>query len=97
MDLIVLFGIHFLSDFVFQSREMGKKKSEDFHVLIQHAVIIWSVFFLYGTLCFNVSMIIFSSIYAIIHCIQDWYIWRGYKWIVKWSWRKSNENDYYKE
>ncbi len=27
-------------------------------------------------------MILFSIFYAIIHCFQDWFIWRGYKWLV---------------
>lgn len=83
INLIVLFILHYLADFRFQSREMGKRKSEDFSVLVQHAVIIFSVFFLFGTLTFNTSLILFSSIYAIIHGLQDWFMWRGYKLLVK--------------
>lgn len=82
-DLIILFACHYLADFLFQSREMGKKKSEDLKVLAEHGTIIFAVFFLFGTLFLDKSMVLFSLIYAVIHCLQDGLIWRGYKALVK--------------
>ena len=85
MDFIILFITHFLFDFVFQSREMGKKKSEDINYLLKHGGILfmgymWAAY----AICDNMAdMFALSAIIVIIHCIQDWYIWRGYKWLIK--------------
>ena len=85
MDLIILFITHFLFDFVFQSREMGKKKSEDINFLLKHGGILfmgymWAAY----AICDNMAdMLLMSGLIVLIHCIQDWYIWRGYKRLVK--------------
>ena len=84
MDLTILFITHFLFDFVFQSREMGKRKSEDINYLLKHGGILfmgymWAAY----AICDNIAdMFAMGAVIVIIHCIQDWYIWRGYKWII---------------
>jgi hypothetical protein len=39
--LCLLLAIHFVADFLLQSRDMAKKKSEDFQVLLNHVTIIY--------------------------------------------------------
>lgn len=92
IEIIILFGIHFFADFICQTREMGGKKSENLKILSYHGLIIFSIFFFCGTLIFNNSMILFSIVYTFIHCLQDWYIWRGYKWFAKWRIAKKEFN-----
>ena len=97
MDYIILFITHFLFDFVFQSREMGKKKSEDINYLLKHGGILfmgymWAAY----AICDNMAdMFTMTAAIVIIHCIQDWYIWRGYKTFTKWRWREHNESEYH--
>ena len=87
MDFIILFITHFLFDFMFQSREMGKRKSEDINYLLKHGGILfmgymWAAY----AICDNMAdMFAMSTVIVLIHCIQDWYIWRGYKWLIKWQ------------
>ena len=76
--IIYLFFLHFVSDFILQSREMGKKKSEDFFWLLNHILIILCVFS-FGLLFTNLK---FVFINAIIHGIIDWNIWKLYKYFV---------------
>ena len=85
MDYIILFITHFLFDFVFQSREMGKKKSGDIKYLIWHGGILFMGYMWAAYAICNEweDMLLMSGIIVIIHCIQDWYIWRGYKWTVR--------------
>lgn len=85
MNYIILFITHFLFDFVFQSREMGQKKSKEIKYLLKHGGILfvgymWAAY----AICNRWNdMLIMSGIIVIIHCIQDWYIWRAYKWSVR--------------
>ena len=97
VDLLILFGLHFLADFILQSREMGKKKSEEFDYLIAHGVIIFTVFFVVSVFIFDDihKSLSFVFLYTILHCFQDWFIWRGYKAYTKWSWREHNESNYH--
>jgi hypothetical protein len=44
--IIYLLILHFVSDFLMQSREMGEKKSSDLKFLLFHVLIIFSVFYL---------------------------------------------------
>ena len=92
-DLLILFGLHFLADFVLQSREMGKGKSEDIEWLWIHFIIIFIIFLIGSVFVFLFngtpdSEIVQNAIrlslgISVIHCFQDWFIWRGYKNIVK--------------
>ena len=74
--MIYYFFLHFLADFILQSREMGKKKSSELKWLGLHIGIIFSVF-LVGTLDIE-----FAFWNAIIHMCIDAVIWKGYKSIV---------------
>lgn len=78
--ILCCFIIHIVSDSVFQSRDMGKQKSTNIFVLIQHITIIFACFF------FGLSFILgtkqaflFSLTNSLVHGVIDWYIWRGYK------------------
>lgn len=91
---IYMFFLHFLADFILQSREMGKNKSNNFNYLVGHVLIQVVVFFV--GLSFLLS---YPKAYQIaclngfIHGIIDWYIWRGYKWTVKRKLDKHYEDD----
>lgn len=65
--------LHFIADFLLQSREMGKKKSNEPKWLFKHIGIIFGVF-LIGTLDFE-----FSLYNALIHLVIDAIIWNAYK------------------
>lgn len=67
--------LHFVSDFVMQSRWIAENKSTDWRALGTHMGHIWLVF-LVGT--FSLPL---ASSYALIHGLQDRFIWRGYKWL----------------
>ena len=88
-ELIILFGTHFISDFVLQTRSMGKKKSEDVSILALHFLVILISFFIVGIFIFREWVVpgeqalILAGAIAGIHSLQDWLIWRGYKNIVK--------------
>ncbi len=77
--LIYLFVLHFIADFILQSREMGKKKSVEFSWLSAHLQIqaaIFLVFLLPINLLFAAK---FAFLNALIHGIIDWNIWKLYK------------------
>jgi hypothetical protein len=77
--LIYLFVLHFIADFLLQSREMGKKKSVEFNWLAKHLAIQFAIF-LVGLSIFNVECTVeFAGLNAIIHGIIDWNIWKLYK------------------
>src|ERR1700676_360921 len=84
MILCYLFLLHFIADFIFQSREMGKKKSIEFKWLLKHLLIQLVIFYI-GLFSLNyylttVKMLFFFPLYnIIIHCIIDWNIWKLYK------------------
>lgn len=59
--LIYLFVLHFIADFLLQTREMGKKKSEHFEYLVLHLAI-YSMTFVIGLVAFhfiNVAIMLF--------------------------------------
>lgn len=78
--LLIAFLAHFVADFLLQSREMGKKKSEVFSVLSQHIKIQFLVvaLFLIPFIGFMKAIDI-SFLNALVHGLIDWNIWRGYK------------------
>jgi hypothetical protein len=72
--------LHFVADFLLQSREMGKKKSSEFiwlakHIGIQFSIIALGMSFMLG---FKMALI-FSLLNALIHGLIDWNIWGLYK------------------
>ena len=83
MNIIVLALIlHFVADFVLQSREMALNKSAKKMVLLQHVGIHFVCFFI-GLLFFGLwEAFVISGINAVLHAIIDWNVWRGYKAVV---------------
>ena len=70
---------HFVSDFLFQSREMGRMKSEDFHFLFLHFIYIFLSFFIVSLFFTGIEVsFYFSFLYSFLHCLQDKYIWKLY-------------------
>lgn len=75
--------IHFIADFLMQSREMGKNKSVYVKVLLQHVGIQFVMF----AVCFAPfvgiqTALLFSFCNAAIHALIDWNVWRLYKYRV---------------
>ena len=84
------FIIHFIADFLLQSRDMARNKSSNLYYLIEHCKILAIVFFafLYPFMLLNTFIFILTN--TLIHGIIDWHIWRIYKWIR----RKENINTF---
>jgi len=76
--IALLLVIHFVADFLLQSREMGKKKSSDPHYLFQHLAIQYACFMVV-LLPFAEHPVYFALANAALHGIIDWNIWRLYK------------------
>lgn len=86
--IVYLMVLHFISDFVLQSREMGKKKSSDFVWLLRHLLIICSVFyiglvpFLFMRSITGPKFLFVPLLNVIIHGLIDMNIWNVYKFSV---------------
>jgi hypothetical protein len=81
--LVWLFFLHFVADFLLQSRSMGKNKSVYPLVLFQHLGIQFSIVF-FGLIPFVglKKAFLLSLANAVVHGVIDWNIWRGYKYFV---------------
>jgi hypothetical protein len=92
--IVVLLLLHFIADFPLQSREMGKKKSQESMWLLQHLIIQFFVVYM-GSLFIMDAHIAFrlALLNAIVHGIIDWNIWRGYKYSVKYRLLKTKRED----
>lgn len=75
ISMIKLLFLHFVADFIFQSREMGKRKSIEFKWLLYHLTIQFLVFLPFT----NWKFALFN---IIAHGIIDWNIWGLYKTFV---------------
>lgn len=95
MLLIYMMVIHFIADFLLQSREMGKNKSTKFTVLLQHIGIQFAMFLIllmpFVGFKFAYAFALFN---AIIHGVIDWNIWRLYKLSVLKRLYDDEGNDY---
>lgn len=76
--IMLLLVVHFVADFLLQSREMGKKKSSELHWLLGHLAIQLLAFFIV-LLPFTEWAFVFALLNATIHGVIDWNIWRLYK------------------
>jgi hypothetical protein len=77
---------------------MGKKKSEDFNMLLKHMAWIFVSFIFLGQFAVDddLSLIRFTFAYTLLHGIQDWFMWRSYKWTVKYRLKKEWGKHLYK-
>lgn len=79
--------LHFIADFILQSREMGSKKSSELKWLLKHLGIQAGIFALGSYLLIPdapcLGYLSFIALNTLIHGLIDWNIWRGYKLIVK--------------
>lgn len=81
--LIYVFFLHFVADFLLQSREMGKTKSSNFKMLLAHLGIQFTVVAAGLDPVIGIKNAILISFFnALIHGVIDWHIWRGYKALV---------------
>lgn len=74
--IIKLFILHFLADFVLQTRKMGQLKSSNWYYLFAHLAIQFAVFLPFTSVAFALGN-------AVIHGIIDRNIWNLYKLSVK--------------
>ena len=81
MTICYLLLLHFIADFILQSRAMGQKKSEHFKWLLGHVAIQFAVFAVGGLFVFD-NPLPFAFLNAFIHGVIDWHIWKLYKYSV---------------
>lgn len=87
--IIYCMVLHFIADFLLQSREMGKNKSVNFKFLWEHLVIQALVFSVGLLIASAMGYISITAVFAIvcantlIHGVIDWNIWRLYKLSAK--------------
>ena len=92
--------LHFIGDFLFQSRRIAENKSTQFTVMIHHCLIIMGVF---GFGLFNVIPDFnkwMSFILAAFgtHYLQDTFVWRYYKWLMTERYRSEVDKfEYWKD
>lgn len=101
----LFFVTHFIADFIFQSRTMGKKKSENIGYLALHLLIIFLMFVGAGFAVFYqmsgnaklsfVYAVVLSVVNATVHGLIDWNIWSLYKLSV--YMRYKNDQNFDKE
>jgi len=79
--LVLILIAEYIGDFIFQSREIALNKSKDIKVLVKHMAIIFGCM---GATAFGLGLpaLYLAGCYVIIHGIQDWFVWRGYKAVI---------------
>lgn len=92
MTIIYLCFVHFIADFVCQSREMGQKKSVEFSWLAKHLIIQHMYFSIGLAPILGLKALVFASLNAAIHGVIDWNIWKLYKLNVLWRLGISHMN-----
>ena len=99
MIIAYMFVLHFVADFLCQSREMGQKKSSEWRWLAKHLLIQYS-FFLFGLGLFSLfapisasAIILIPILNTIVHGIIDWNIWKAYKLSAHIRIKKSAHNE----
>ena len=80
--LVLGFLFEYIGDFYFQTREIALRKSNEIKILLLHSFllgfILFGGFFFFTKLTFSIILQITIS-YSLLHGIQDWFLWRGYK------------------
>ena len=74
--IILALTVHFVADFVLQTRAMGKGKSNNILWLLAHLAIQYGAFYYFFGHTFALAN-------AVIHGMIDWNIWKLYKLSVK--------------
>lgn len=95
--IIIIFLIHFISDFIFQTHEMSLKKSKSifwlsYHVIVYSFIttILWYIFF--GGMIKDYSFILYIFIITFItHWITDYFT---SKWTSK-LWEQQRVHDFF--
>lgn len=86
-----MFILHFIADFLLQSREMGKNKSSNYTYLFKHISIIFAVIFVALIPFLGLKLaFIFSLSNALIHAVIDKFIWNFYKAFVVWKMKRDS-------
>lgn len=70
-----------MGDFLLQDRETALNKSKSFKYLGQHLFAIFCCIAATG-LGLGMPAVYLAGCYIVVHGIQDWYIWNGYKYLV---------------
>jgi len=84
MKICYIFLLHFIGDFLLQSRKMANRKSERPEYLIAHIAIVFAVMLLGGwvILPFQDSFAL-AAVAVFIHGLIDFFVWAGYRWWIK--------------
>lgn len=82
-ELIYLFTLHFVADFMLQSREIGRKKTKEIDYLLLHGIGVLYTFaaawYIFGIGGWELALV-----NSVIHMIIDANIWRLYYFTVWW-------------
>jgi len=83
--------LHFIGDFVFQSREIAENKSAKFSVMNTHCMTLFTTFLggLYFLGCDLHKTIGFLICLYCTHFLQDTFVWRSYKWLMMQRYRSE--------
>ena len=88
-----LFILHFIADFLLQSRQIATKKSENFRYLSEHCLILLFTFVL--GIGWISNGVLLSLTNMIVHGIIDWNIWRVYKKGKSWDFEYWKDATFY--
>lgn len=84
LTLIYLMFLHYIADFILQSRDMGKNKSNSIKYLLGHLLIIFTIFLAGMAIFFDRETCLrFTLSNTVIHGIIDLFIWKYYVVSVK--------------
>lgn len=90
--IVYLLILHYIADFLLQSRDMGKNKSSDPFVLTHHLIIQFAVFVLgLAPIIQWEYAVVFSVLNAAVHGVIDWNIWNLYKMSVMLRLKRNKE------
>ncbi len=90
--LIMLLVAEYVGDFLLQDREMAVNKSKHIPTLLLHLLAIFICIAATG-LGFGWASVYVAGCYIVVHGIQDWFIWNGYKWSVGKRLKKEAKED----
>ena len=76
--------LHFIGDFVMQSRKIAENKASNFYYMTEHCIIMMAVFAigLYSAIPSSDTWCKFLALLWCTHFLQDTFVWRSYKWIM---------------